>query len=80
MHLFRARELLIWLEKAGLTVTDRSASSCLSLTWNESLKQIRGDADKWNELLRMELEACADEGCLNMGTHIIAIARKLKVV
>jgi 2-polyprenyl-3-methyl-5-hydroxy-6-metoxy-1,4-benzoquinol methylase len=76
MHFFRAQELLSWLEKAGLNVTDRSASSCLSLTWNEPLKQIRGDADKWNELLRMELEACADEGCLNMGTHMIAVARK----
>lgn len=76
MHCFRARELLSWLEKAGLTVLDRSASNCISLTWNESLTQIRGDADKWNELLRMELEACADEGCLNMGTHMIAVARK----
>lgn len=76
MHFFRASELLSWLEKAGLTVIDRSASNCLSLTWNESLKQIRGDADKWNELLRMELESCADEGCLNMGTHMIAVARK----
>jgi SAM-dependent methyltransferase len=76
MHFFRARELLNWLEKAGLTVTDRAVSSCISLTWNESLKQILGDADKWNELLRMELEACADDGCLNMGTHMIVVARK----
>jgi 2-polyprenyl-3-methyl-5-hydroxy-6-metoxy-1,4-benzoquinol methylase len=76
MHFFRAKELLCWLENAGLTVTDRSASNCLSLTWNEPLKQIRGDVGKWNELLRMELDACADEGCLNMGTHMIAVARK----
>jgi SAM-dependent methyltransferase len=76
MHCFRAKELRNWLENAGLAVTDRSASSCISLTWNESLKQIRGDADKWFELLRMELETCADEGCLNMGTHMIAVARK----
>jgi hypothetical protein len=39
------------------------------------LKEIRNDADKWNELLRMELEACAEEGCLNMGTHLIAVAK-----
>lgn len=76
MHLFRANELLGWLEKAGLTILDKSASNCLSLTWNEKLKVISNDGEKWKELLRMELEACADEGCLNMGTHIIAIARK----
>jgi len=76
MHMFRASELLAWLEKAGLSLLDRSASNCLSLTWNEKLREIRQDAEKWNELLRMELEACADDGCLSLGTHIIAIARK----
>jgi 2-polyprenyl-3-methyl-5-hydroxy-6-metoxy-1,4-benzoquinol methylase len=76
MHLFRANELLAWLEKAGLTVLDRSASNCLSLTWNEKLKQVRENHEKWDELLRMELLACADEGCVGLGTHIIAIGRK----
>ena len=76
MHLFRASELLNWLEKAGLAVTDRSASNCLSLTWNETLKQIRDDDDKWDELIQMELEACVEEGCLDMGSHMIAVARK----
>ena len=77
MHMFRADEVRQWLEKAGLTVTDMSASNCLSLTWNETLRQIRNDSEKWNELLRMEVEACADEGCLNMGTHLIAAGRKM---
>lgn len=76
MHLFRANELLKWLELAGLTIIDKSASNCISLTWNETLKQIRNDSEKWDELVRMELEACADEGCLNMGTHLIAVAEK----
>jgi ubiquinone/menaquinone biosynthesis C-methylase UbiE len=76
MHLFRSGELIRWLEQSNLAVTDISASNCISLTWNEALGQIRGDTEKWNELLRMELEAGADEGCLNLGTHIIAVARK----
>lgn len=76
MHLFRANELIQWLEHAGLTVVDTSASNCISLTWNEKLKEIRNDPDTWYELLRMELEASADDGCLNLGTHIIAVARK----
>lgn len=76
MHMFRAGELKEWLEQRNLTIMDFSASNCISLTWNEMLKEIRNDTAKWNELLRMELEACADDGCLNMGTHLIAVTRK----
>lgn len=76
MHLFRANELLGWLEEAGLTLMDKSASHCLSLTWHEKLKEVRNDPEKWQELLRMELEASADPGCLNLGTHMLAVARK----
>lgn len=76
MHLFRVQELLEWLEEAGLIILDKSAANCLSLTWNEKLKEIRDNAEKWKELLRMELEACAEDGCLNMGTHIIVVAQK----
>jgi 2-polyprenyl-3-methyl-5-hydroxy-6-metoxy-1,4-benzoquinol methylase len=79
MHLFRAIELVNWLEQRNLKIVDLSASNCISLTWNEILKQIRQDPEKWNELLRMEVEACADAGCLNMGTHLIAIAEVLKI-
>jgi hypothetical protein len=77
MHLFRAQELMEWLKEAGLTILDKSAANCLSLTWNEKLKEIRDDAEKWNELLRIELEACAEDGSLNMGTHIIVAAQKI---
>jgi len=76
MHLFRSDELRMWLEKFPLKLVDLSASNCLSLAWNEELKEIKNDREKWDELLRMELEACADPGCLNMGTHLIAVAKK----
>lgn len=76
MHLFRASELVKWLESHGIALLDLSASNCISLAWNEMLKSIRNDVEKWNELLRMEMEACTDSGCLNMGTHLIAVARK----
>jgi len=76
MHLFRASELLSWMKEAGLKILDQSASNCLSPTWNEELKEIRNDSEKWNELLQMELEAGADEGCLGLGTHIIAVGQK----
>lgn len=78
MHLFRAGEVKEWLEQQNLTILNLSASNCISLTWNEMLKEIRSDAEKWNELLRMELEACAEKGCLDMGLHLIVVARKEK--
>jgi len=78
MHMFRAKELVMWLEGKTLTLLDISASGCLSLAWDEMLMGIRNDAEKWNELLRMELEACVEDGCLDMGMHLIAVVRKPK--
>jgi len=77
MHMFRAQELLAWLEIAGLVTLDKSAANCLSLVWHEMLADVRKEPDRWAELLRMELEACAEEGCLDMGTHIIAVVKKM---
>jgi SAM-dependent methyltransferase len=74
MHLFRAGELRQWLTKADLSILALSASNCLSTGWNDLLAEVRSDSEKWEDLLRMELEACAEEGSLNMGTHIIAVA------
>ena len=76
MHLYRAGELRDWLTRAGLTVRAMSASNCLSIGWEERLAEIRQDDEKWQELLRMELEACSEEGSLNLGTHLIAVAQK----
>jgi hypothetical protein len=74
--MFRANELKEWLEQKDLTILDLSASNCISLTWDEMLAEVRDHPEKWNELLRMELEACAEGGCLDMGTHIVAVVRK----
>jgi hypothetical protein len=54
-----------------------SASTCLSTGHDELLREIRGNAARWGELLRMEVEACAEAGCLDMGTHIIVVGRKV---
>jgi ubiquinone/menaquinone biosynthesis C-methylase UbiE len=76
MHLFRTGELRAWLAGSGLVNLCLSASYCLSTGYEEVLRQVREDAARWNELLRMEIEACAEAGCLDMGTHIIAVGRK----
>jgi len=75
-HMFRARELRHWLTEAGLEVVAMSAANCLSVGKAEELLGIREDEAKRGELLRMEREAGAEEGCLDMGTHLIAVARK----
>lgn len=76
LHLYRASELRDLLGRAGLEVVAMAASNCLSTGRNDLLVEIRHDAEKWAELLRMELEATREPGCLDMGTHLIAVARK----
>ncbi|MFN2233261.1 MAG: class I SAM-dependent methyltransferase [Anaerolineales bacterium] len=76
MHMFRAAELKTWLEQFDVNILQMSASNGLSTGWQEWLKEIRDDPVKWGELLKMELEACAEQSSLNMGTHILAVARK----
>jgi SAM-dependent methyltransferase len=79
MHLFRAGELRAWLEQFNVRILQMSASNGLSIGWQEWLKEIRDDSAKWEELLEMELAACAEQSSLNMGTHIIAVVQKNQV-
>jgi ubiquinone/menaquinone biosynthesis C-methylase UbiE len=76
MHLFRAGEFRTWLEQAGVEILAMSAAGCLSIRWMELLRSFREDELKWQELLRMELEASAEAESLNLGTHLISVVRK----
>jgi hypothetical protein len=51
-------------------------SNGLSIGWDAWLRENRNDPQKWEELLDMELEACAEESSLNMGTNIMAVVPK----
>ncbi|MBN1584082.1 MAG: methyltransferase domain-containing protein [Anaerolineae bacterium] len=75
-HLFRGAELRCFLERAGLLVEVLSASDCLSANWADALESVQNDRDKWPYLLEMEIEACREPGCVDMGTHLIAVCRK----
>ncbi|MEA5596258.1 class I SAM-dependent methyltransferase [Rivularia sp. UHCC 0363] len=75
-HLFRAQELVKFLEINQTQILTISASNCLSAAWGERLLEIRQDTTKWQDLLLMELEASREQGCSDMGTHIIAIVEK----
>ena len=75
-HMFRTRELRDLLIGCGATVVAMSATNCLSAARGEALKEVRQDPVQWGQLLEMELEACREPGCLDMGTHTIAVIRK----
>jgi SAM-dependent methyltransferase len=75
-HMFRSRELRELLVECGAAVLAMSASNCLSAAWGDRLEAFRADARKWSHLLDMELEACRQTGCMDVGTHLIAVARK----
>lgn len=75
-HLFRASDLQELLTATGWEIVTLSASNSLSTAWRDKLDGIRKDPPRWAELLAMEVEACAQSGALDMGTHLIAVARR----
>lgn len=75
-HMFRSGELRQLVNRVGLTMLAISASNCVSTVWDQLLTEAKEDPEKWQEVLRMELEACKEDGCLDMGTHIIVVGRK----
>ena len=75
-HAYRAEEFKDFVEDAGASVVAMSASDCLSSTWRDLLMSWREDKRAWQHLIEMEIEACREPGCLDLGAHVIAIARK----
>jgi SAM-dependent methyltransferase len=75
-HLFRASEFRHFLERHNVNILNLLASNCISTVWGEELKSHRSDPVRWNQLLKIELEACEQPGCLDMGTHLIAVVEK----
>jgi len=75
-HLYRAAELREVLEQAGAEIEGLSASNCVSATWAQRLPDLQMNETVWQHLLEMEIEACREPGCLDMGTHLIAVCRR----
>ena len=75
-HMFRAAELRDLLVGDDFHVLEMSASNCVSAAWRERLDPMRQDPVKWNHLLELEVAACREPGCLDLGTHLIAVAQK----
>jgi len=75
-HMFKSGELRNLATHAGLEVVAMSASGCLALTWADEFAKLESSDSQWQELLRMELEASAEPGCLDMGTHLLLVGKK----
>jgi len=76
LHAYRSGEFRDAIEDAGATVEVLTASECVSATWGDLVGPWQEDPEVWDHLLEIELEACREPGCLDMGSHIIAVARK----
>jgi ubiquinone/menaquinone biosynthesis C-methylase UbiE len=75
-HMFRAAEFQDLATEVGIRILKMSASNCISTNHDDCLAGLDDESEEWKELLRMELEACQEPGCLDMGTHIILIGEK----
>ena len=75
-HLFRAAEIHSLLDGLPLRIRTLSASGFLSTHWNQQLEGLEPHSEAWQMLIEMELQACASEGCLDAGTHLIVVAQK----
>jgi len=76
-HAFRADEFREFVVSAGTEVIALSASNCLTATWKDLLITWRSDELMWRHLIDLEIEASREPGCVDLGAHIIAVARKL---
>ena len=77
-RMYRSSQFRDLLEKNELRIVEMSSANFLSIHWESELVEIRKDTEKWNELLRMEREACKQPGCWDSGTHMIAVCRRTR--
>lgn len=78
IKMYRANELRQLLNNYNCEVVDMSASNCLSNNRHHRQQSLEPliSTDTWSDFLQWELDFCAEEDCLDSGTHLIAIARK----
>jgi ubiquinone/menaquinone biosynthesis C-methylase UbiE len=76
LKMYRGSELRQLLQSCGCEIMVMSASNCLSNNRNPFLEQNLVKTDFWSDFLQWELDFCVEDGCLDSGTHIIAVVRK----
>ena len=75
-QMFRARDIANLVEACGGEVVALSASNWASLNDREMLEELEADPDRWARFIKHEINACAEPGALDGGTHLLFAARK----
>jgi ubiquinone/menaquinone biosynthesis C-methylase UbiE len=75
-HAYRAQEFRAFVEATGARTLTITASNCLSSTWTDVLTAWRADRRTWEHLIELEIAACREPGCLDMGAHVLVVAQK----
>ncbi len=75
MHLYRWSELETLLARHPCEIVAASASGCFSIGNDATCTRWLGDPSMWERFLAWEVEASAQPGALDGGTHIIAVVR-----
>jgi SAM-dependent methyltransferase len=73
-QMFRAREVAELVTRTGGSLVAMSASNWSSLGDPEVLEELERDEDAWGRFLDHEVEACAEPGALDGGTHLLFAA------
>jgi ubiquinone/menaquinone biosynthesis C-methylase UbiE len=76
VHMFKAEELRDFLEQFPLQVECISACNSLTAGYGNRLEPLEKEESKWSYLLSKELESSREAGCLDIGSHMIAVASK----
>ncbi len=75
-HLFSWTELRALLEGHDCDIVVASAADLLSIGNDEICERWLLDREMWERFLGWEVQACAQPGAIDGGTHIIAVVRK----
>jgi SAM-dependent methyltransferase len=73
-RMFRAREVAELVARSGGHLVAMSASNWASLSDPEVLQELERDENAWRRFLGHEVDACAEPGALDGGTHLLFAA------
>ena len=78
MHLYTWDELEAMLRRHPCEIVTASAANFLSIGNDETCERWLADQSMWDRFLSWEIEACAQPGAIDGGTHIIAVVRAVR--
>jgi len=76
VHLFSWAELKRRLDRHPCDLVAVSASASISIGNDDVCKRWMADPAMWERFLAWEIDACAQPGAVDGGTHIIAVVRR----